>query len=225
MTARASEDGRLYGSVSAQDVVEFLEKNQVPVEKRRIAARRPDQGARGVPGAGPAPRRRDGVADGLGRGRVARPARSSAMATTSSSPARSRRRASRPSGRCSARSCSSRTSSRAPSSSSSPPTILQGRPPKIFARCSALFERSEPADPSRVGGAAAATACLEEVGGHAALASLQEEGTVAPRSTAYTGIVREKALLREMIRVATRDHRAGLRGDGRRDKLLDDAER
>jgi len=34
--ARASEDGRLYGSVSAQDVVEFLERNQVPVEKRRV---------------------------------------------------------------------------------------------------------------------------------------------------------------------------------------------
>ncbi len=36
VTARASEDGRLYGSVSSQDVLEFLEKNQVPVEKRRI---------------------------------------------------------------------------------------------------------------------------------------------------------------------------------------------
>jgi large subunit ribosomal protein L9 len=36
VTARASEDGRLYGSVSAQDVLEFLEKNQVSVEKRRI---------------------------------------------------------------------------------------------------------------------------------------------------------------------------------------------
>ena len=36
VTARASEDGRLYGSVSSQDVLEFLEKNQVTVEKRRI---------------------------------------------------------------------------------------------------------------------------------------------------------------------------------------------
>jgi large subunit ribosomal protein L9 len=36
VTARASEDGRLYGSVSAQDVVDFLEKHQVPVEKRRV---------------------------------------------------------------------------------------------------------------------------------------------------------------------------------------------
>lgn len=39
--ARASEDGRLYGSVSAQDVVEFLEKHQVPVEKRRVQLEEP----------------------------------------------------------------------------------------------------------------------------------------------------------------------------------------
>jgi len=36
VTARASDDGRLYGSVSAQDVVEFLDRHQVPVEKRRV---------------------------------------------------------------------------------------------------------------------------------------------------------------------------------------------
>src|SRR5262249_47916435 len=36
ITARASEDGRLYGSVSAQDVIEFLERHQVSVEKRRV---------------------------------------------------------------------------------------------------------------------------------------------------------------------------------------------
>ena len=36
VTARASEDGRLYGSVSAQDVVEFLEKHRVSLEKRRV---------------------------------------------------------------------------------------------------------------------------------------------------------------------------------------------
>jgi large subunit ribosomal protein L9 len=36
VAARASDDGRLYGSVSAQDVVEFLEKHKVSVEKRRV---------------------------------------------------------------------------------------------------------------------------------------------------------------------------------------------
>jgi len=36
VAARASEDGRLYGSVSAQDVVEFLGRHAVPVERRRV---------------------------------------------------------------------------------------------------------------------------------------------------------------------------------------------
>lgn len=41
VATRASEDGRLYGSVSAQDVVEFLEKHQIPVEKRRVGLEEP----------------------------------------------------------------------------------------------------------------------------------------------------------------------------------------
>lgn len=36
VTARAGEDGRLYGSVTAQDVVDFLERSQAAVEKRRV---------------------------------------------------------------------------------------------------------------------------------------------------------------------------------------------
>ena len=41
VTARASEDGRLYGSVSPQDVVEFLERHKISVEKRRVAMEEP----------------------------------------------------------------------------------------------------------------------------------------------------------------------------------------
>jgi large subunit ribosomal protein L9 len=41
VTARASEDGRLYGSVSPQDVVEFLERHTITVEKRRVAMDEP----------------------------------------------------------------------------------------------------------------------------------------------------------------------------------------
>jgi large subunit ribosomal protein L9 len=41
VTARASEDGRLYGSVSQQDVVEFLERHTITVEKRRVAMDEP----------------------------------------------------------------------------------------------------------------------------------------------------------------------------------------
>lgn len=38
---RASEDGRLYGSVTAQDVLAFLEKNRIAVEKRRVLLEEP----------------------------------------------------------------------------------------------------------------------------------------------------------------------------------------
>ena len=41
VTARASEDGRLYGSVSQQDVVEFLERHKLPLEKRRVLLEEP----------------------------------------------------------------------------------------------------------------------------------------------------------------------------------------
>ena len=33
---QASEEGKLFGSVTAQDVVEFLEKSQIRVERRRV---------------------------------------------------------------------------------------------------------------------------------------------------------------------------------------------
>ncbi len=33
---QASEDGRLFGSVTAQDVVDFLAKSGIPIEKRRV---------------------------------------------------------------------------------------------------------------------------------------------------------------------------------------------
>jgi len=41
VTARASEDGRLYGSVTAQDVVDFLDERQIAVEKRRVLLEEP----------------------------------------------------------------------------------------------------------------------------------------------------------------------------------------
>jgi len=41
VTTRASEDGRLFGSVSAQDVVEYLERHEIPVDKRRVLLEEP----------------------------------------------------------------------------------------------------------------------------------------------------------------------------------------
>ena len=118
VTARASEDGRLYGSVSPQDVVEFLERHKISVEKRRVAMDEPIKAV----GDYKVPVRLHGdVTAALTvtvKARVARPrAVASAWPPRSRSPARSRRRASRRSGRCSAPSCSSRPCCRGPSSS------------------------------------------------------------------------------------------------------------
>jgi large subunit ribosomal protein L9 len=38
---QASEEGKLFGSVTAQDVVEFLEKSQIRVERRRVHLEEP----------------------------------------------------------------------------------------------------------------------------------------------------------------------------------------
>ena len=41
VATRASEDGRLFGSVSAQDIVEYLGGQQIPVERRRVVLEEP----------------------------------------------------------------------------------------------------------------------------------------------------------------------------------------
>jgi large subunit ribosomal protein L9 len=38
---QASEEGKLFGSVTSQDVVEFLERNQISVERRRVHLEEP----------------------------------------------------------------------------------------------------------------------------------------------------------------------------------------
>ena len=38
---QASEEGKLFGSVTAQDIVEFLERNAIKMERRRIALDEP----------------------------------------------------------------------------------------------------------------------------------------------------------------------------------------
>jgi replicative DNA helicase len=95
---------------------------------------------------------------------------------------------------------------------------------KIFAAMIRLFERGEPADAITVTETLRREGVFEEVGGHTVLATLQEEGTVATQFTAYTGIVREKALLREMIRVAREIVEEGYEETDDVQSLLDRAE-
>ena len=95
---------------------------------------------------------------------------------------------------------------------------------KIFGAMIRLFERGEPADAITVTETLRREGVFEEIGGHTLLAMLQEEGTVATQFTAYTGIVREKALLRELIRVAREIVEEGYEETDDVQALLDRAE-
>jgi replicative DNA helicase len=66
-----------------------------------------------------------------------------------------------------------------------------------------LFERNEPVDLLTLSEELRRQAVLDEVGGAATLASLVEEAATAAHVASYAQIVREKALLRDLIRTAT----------------------
>ncbi|HEV8437385.1 MAG TPA: replicative DNA helicase [Methylomirabilota bacterium] len=96
---------------------------------------------------------------------------------------------------------------------------------KIFDAMIGLFERNEPVDLLTVSEELRRRSELEEVGGSAALAGLVEEAATAAHLLSYGGIVREKALLRDLIRIATDIIGQSYEAREEVDKLLDDAER
>ena len=96
---------------------------------------------------------------------------------------------------------------------------------KIFDAMVGLFERNEPVDLLTVSEELRRRAVLDEVGGASTLAGLVEEAATAAHLLSYGGIVREKALLRDLIRIATEIIAQSYEGREDVDKLLDDAER
>ncbi len=96
---------------------------------------------------------------------------------------------------------------------------------KIFTCMLALFDRGEPVDLLTLREELRRRGELDEVGGDAALATMVEEAATAAHLLTYAGIVREKALLRELIRIATEI--IGQSYDAREhvDVVLDQAER
>jgi replicative DNA helicase len=95
---------------------------------------------------------------------------------------------------------------------------------KIFDATLGLFERNEPVDLLTVSEELKRRE-LEEVGGAAALAGLVEEATTAAHLLSYGAIVREKALLRDLIRISTEIIGQSYEARDDVDKLLDEAER
>ncbi len=95
---------------------------------------------------------------------------------------------------------------------------------KVFEAMIALFERSEPVDLLTLREELRRRVELEEVGGDAALATMVEEATTAAHLHTYAGIVREKALLRELIGVSTQIIGQSYEARGNVYLLLDQAE-
>jgi replicative DNA helicase len=96
---------------------------------------------------------------------------------------------------------------------------------KIFGAMIGLFERNEPVDLLTLAEELRRRSDLDEVGGVAVLAALVEEAATAAHLLSYGGIVREKALLRELIRIATDIIGQSYEAREEVDKLLDEAER
>jgi len=88
-----------------------------------------------------------------------------------------------------------------------------------------LFDRGEPVDLLTLQEELRRSDQLSLVGGPAALALLVEQGSVAAYLTSYTAIVRDMAVLRELIQTST--HIIGQAFDAKEDvqTLVDDAER
>jgi replicative DNA helicase len=95
---------------------------------------------------------------------------------------------------------------------------------QIFSSMVGLFERNEPVDLLTLAEELRRCNTLEEVGGAAALASLVEEAATAAHVVSYANIVREKALLRDLIRSATEIIGQSYEQRDDVDALLDQAE-
>jgi replicative DNA helicase len=95
----------------------------------------------------------------------------------------------------------------------------------IYQAMLSLFDRGEPVDLLTLQEELRRTDQLSLVGGPAALALLVEQGSVAAYLTSYTAIVRDMAVLRELIQAST--HIIGQAFDAKEDvqSLVDDAER
>jgi replicative DNA helicase len=97
---------------------------------------------------------------------------------------------------------------------------------QIFSAIAELSARSEPADAVTLAEYLAAKGLADETGGLAYLAGLARETPTAANIRAYADIVRERSLLRHLIRVSGEIAGSAYESEGRSAKdLVDDAER
>jgi replicative DNA helicase len=96
---------------------------------------------------------------------------------------------------------------------------------KIFRAMMELTDRSEPADLITLSELLKGKGDLEAVGGSAYLASLADQVPTAANIAHYARIIREKAILRQLITSATEIATRGFEEQGNVDEFLDAAEK
>ena len=96
---------------------------------------------------------------------------------------------------------------------------------KVYRAMVDLWDRNEPVDVITLSDHLKARGELEDVGGSAYLAELASQVPTAANIAYYARIVREKAILRHLIRTSTDIVTRGLEERGDVDTFLDDAER
>jgi replicative DNA helicase len=95
----------------------------------------------------------------------------------------------------------------------------------IFQAMLRLFDRGEPVDLITLAEELRRTDQLEFVGGPPTLARLAEEGSIAPHLGAYAAIVRDQAVLRELIQTSSQIIAQALDAKDDVQSLVDEAER
>ncbi|HXG04933.1 MAG TPA: replicative DNA helicase [Candidatus Binatia bacterium] len=95
----------------------------------------------------------------------------------------------------------------------------------VFQAMLRLFDRGEPVDLITLAEELRRTDQLEFVGGPPTLARLAEEGSIAPHLGAYAAIVRDQAVLRELIQTSSQIIAQALDAKDDVQNLVDEAER
>jgi len=95
---------------------------------------------------------------------------------------------------------------------------------RIYEAILDLRQRSLPVDVVTLSEELKKTNRLEELGGQKYMAELMEKVSTAAHTQAYANIVREKALLRELIRISTNIVEKSFEGAESVDKIMDFAE-
>ncbi len=96
---------------------------------------------------------------------------------------------------------------------------------KIFSAVLALYQRNEPSDLVTVTAELKSRGELDQAGGPSYLASLVDKVPTAANAASYARLVREKAILRQLIDGATRIAELAYREKGDVDEFVDSAEK